>query len=94
MVSLLRFIKMRTYWRRNWTGNFVALTAVGIFIITYIKLLQYNKASSTTFNLVANRHRRIRGLHHSHTDRKGKNWTNKSRMAVHVVEEHHQGKLH
>ncbi|XP_061181160.1 UPF0489 protein C5orf22 homolog [Saccostrea echinata] len=82
--------KMRVTWRRNLAGNLVALTVVTAFVITYVKLLQYNKASSTTFNLVANRHRRIRGLHSNHVDHKWKNWTSKSKLPVHVVEEHHQ----
>lgn len=83
--------KMRMTWRRNVAGNLIALAVVTVFVVTYVKLLQYNKASSTTFNLVANRHRRPRGLHASHTEHRGsKNTT--SRLAVHVVEEHHQGK--
>lgn len=83
--------KMRVTWRRNVAGNLIALAVVTAFVVTYVKLLQYNKASSTTFNLVANRHRRPRGLHASHTVHRGsKNAT--SRLAVHVVEEHHQGK--
>lgn len=82
--------KMRITWRRNVAGNLIALTVVTVFVVTYVKLLQYNKASSTTFNLVANRHRRVRGLHGAHTNgHKGRNLTN--RLAVHVVEEHHQG---
>lgn len=81
--------KMRVTWRRNVAGNLIALAVVTAFVVTYVKLLQYNKASSTTFNLVANRHRRPRGLHASHTVHRGsKNAT--SRLAVHVVEEHHQ----
>lgn len=83
--------KMRMTWRRNVAGNLIALAVVTVFVVTYVKLLQYNKASSTTFNLVANRHRWPRGLHASHTEHRGsKNTT--SRLAVHVVEEHHQGK--
>lgn len=83
--------KMRVTWRRNCAGNLIALAVVTVFVVTYVKLLQYNKASSTTFNLVANRHRRPRGLHASHTEHRGsKNAT--SRLTVHVVEEHHQGK--
>lgn len=83
--------KMRVTWRRNFAGNLIALAVVTVFVVTYVKLLQYNKASSTTFNLVANRHRRPRGLHASHTEHRGsKNAT--SRLTVHVVEEHHQGK--
>lgn len=85
--------KMRVTWRRNVAGNLIALAVVTAFVVTYVKLLQYNKASSTTFNLVANRHRRPRGLHASHTVHRGsKNAT--SRLAVHVVEEHHQGKCY
>lgn len=85
--------KMRVTWRRNVAGNLIALAVVTAFVVTYVKLLQYNKASSTTFNLVANRHRRPRGLHASHTVHRGsKNAT--SRLALHVVEEHHQGKCY
>ncbi|OWF40353.1 uncharacterized protein LOC110463923 [Mizuhopecten yessoensis] len=97
----MKYASMRMFWKRHMISNIIGVVFICVIVGIYISLLRYNKASTTSFNLVPKsvgafpasyRYKYQKGglgpiFHFSN---QGKKPIKPGRLPVYIVEEHHE----
>ncbi|XP_060066607.1 uncharacterized protein LOC132546896 [Ylistrum balloti] len=94
----MKYASMRVFWKRHMISNIIGVVFVCVIVGIYISLLRYNKASTTSFNLVPKSVGALPGAYRYksqkgplfHFTNLGKKSLKHGKLPVFIVEEHHE----